>query len=179
MSDYVVEEGAQGLKVTIRPRSQWSLRALLTIWMVGWLGGELVALYSLFQGASTGRLAWLALWTVAGAVVATVIAWNVYGCEVVDIKGRELELHRLLALADLTQRYDLALVNGLRLDPGHDVFDDHELAVPPYPRGWTRHGALAFDYGAKVVRFGQGLDETDARALLVHVKARIEATAAS
>ena len=67
----------------------------------------------------------------------------------------------------LRKEYDLQHVRNLRVVPfdasiwsGRDSF------------GGMRGGPLAFDYGAKTVRFGTGIDEAEARMILDSIRTR-------
>jgi hypothetical protein len=100
---------------------------------------------------------------VAGA--ATVVyawLWNAIGREVVALRPGLLVIRRDVAGLGFSREYSVADVRHLR------------VSVPPSDAGrWSSPvrfgrapGVIAFDHGARTVRFGEGLDEAEASLLL-------------
>ena len=90
------------------------------------------------------------------------LVWHLFGSEVLAVEGRELVLKWKFPPFSRAKRYELASIRDLRA-----------LQVPPWgfrlgsrPQFGNAACALAFDYGARTVRFGVSLDEAEAKLLV-------------
>jgi hypothetical protein len=68
---------------------------------------------------------------------------------------------------------------GIPLRKGYDLLNVRNLRVVPFDESlwsrrdpWTPTGPLAFDYGARTVRFGAGIDEAEARMIVDSIRTR-------
>ena len=169
-----ISEESGVVLVTIPARRSWFLGLFLLVWLCGWAVGELVALRELLGMGVSRRpppvpflLLGLAGWTVGGALAVYGWIWNAFGREVVELDGRALTLRWEPIGLPPRKQYDLLHVRNLRIVP----FDE-SLWSRGNSFGWTRAGPLAFDYGAKTIRFGAGIDEAEARMVLDSIRVR-------
>ena len=158
------------VRVRIPARRNWFVVAFLAVWLCGWLIGEIVALRSALwpRGDVHGPPAvvpwfWIAAWTAGGAFAVYNWVWSAFGREVAELDGRVLIVRREPIGLPFRREYDLLHVRNLRVVP----FD-----ASIWSRDSMRGGPLAFDYGAKTIRFGSGIDEAEARMILDSVRTR-------
>ena len=165
------------LRVRIPARRNWAIIIFLGVWLSLWAFGELFLPYSVVRGnlaRGGGRappagflLFWFAMWTAFGAAALYTWVWNAFGREAIEIDGRTLTVRREPIPFPRRKQYDLLHVRGLRVVPYESY-----LWWMRDPFAGMRGGPLAFDYGAKTVRFGAGIDEAEARMVLDSIRTR-------
>jgi hypothetical protein len=58
--------------------------------------------------------------------------------------------------------------------PGREPRLYPDVSPTPRPsRSLNLGGTIAFDYGARTYRFGSGMDEAEARAIVAHLQSRL------
>lgn len=155
-----------GLEIVIPSKANVFVIAFGTAWLGGWSIGESHALRTLFGGGvSRGfdlfLLFWLVGWTLGGGAIAYWILWMAVGKEVVRITHEGLSLTREVLGMGRTREYDVEHVKALRVAP------DRTDANMQFFRGLDSSGGLiAFDYGAKTVRFASSIDEAEAARIV-------------
>lgn len=155
-----IEDGPGGLSITIpMRRSIWRL-VFTPILLVVWIAFVVdVSSRSGLFALGSGLWAFLAF-----AVVTTVVPWlwDLAGRERVTADaGRISVRHELLGLG-WTRDYDAADVKRLRVS-----------LEPIAPNSYRRRGrSIAFDYGAKTVRFAP-VDEAEARSIVRMLASRL------
>ena len=155
-----------GVVVLIPARRRWLAIPFLGFWLVGWAFGEVMVARQLLLGAgpaSAFLLVWLSLWTLGGAFAMTALAWSVAGREVVSVASRTFSVRREVLGIGRTWEYDADRVHNLRVSTGGlDAFSGSGGF-----RAWGLSGGpVAFDYGARTVRFGAGVDEAEAASVI-------------
>jgi hypothetical protein len=158
------------LEISIPSRRNWFVILFLPLWLGGWAMGEISAIQSLLRGEGEAGLFlvfWLLGWTVAGAFVMLTLGWQIAGREILRVEAGVLSHRRAIGPVGLTRTYDLAHVKDLR--------------VAPVPLTWQGRqsnpfdisgGPIAFDYGAKTLHVGAGVDEAEAKGLVDTIKRR-------
>jgi hypothetical protein len=174
----VRREGSR-LIATIAVRRNWLAAAFFTVWLGGWAMGEGLVSWQLFTGtAPLGARAfmgfWLAAWTVGGIMAMRQVAWTVVGREEIAVDGRSLRVSWAAGPFGRTREYEVASIRNVR--------EDTTLAGA-LARGFRmtspgRHGAIAFDYGAKTVRLGVDLEGEDVQKVLALVREQASGAAA-
>lgn len=155
-----------GLEVVIPSRKNAFLIVFLLFWLCGWLFGEVLAIRQLLAGTAgaPGFLAvWLLGWTAGGGVALVTWLWNVAGRETLRLGPRTLVHFRGVGGLGLTREYDTAQVSGLRVSP---LYVLRRSFTFPGVGG----GAIAFDYGARTLRVGGGVDEAEAGRIVAALK---------
>lgn len=165
----LVEETPGGLSISMpAPRHPFAL-LFLPVWLVGWGFGELSAIRSLLAGTTNEPrlflLVWLAFWTLGGGWAALTLLRMLVGKERLDLDGDVLRhRHELLGLGR-SKEYELRHVHGLRA-----------AAAAGLPAAWRGlapgQGTIAFDYGAKTIRVGDGLEEAEAAQIISRLQQR-------
>lgn len=161
-----------GLGIVVPAKRNLLVMVFLLAWLGGWAFGEFSVLSELLRGTDGPvpfLLFWLLGWTVGGGFAAFVFLWMLAGREQITLRPRVLAIRREIFGLGSTREYDLAHVRNLRVSPTfHDPFGWTAAA-----RFWGVGGGLvAFDYGAKAVRFAASIDEPEAAQVVQELKAR-------
>ena len=184
---FTVEEKSDGLTINIPSKRRWFLVVFLSFWLCGWAVGEVfvagLLLYGLFVGdglwqeagnaVSIGllifMLAWLGGWTVGGLFAMYAWLWNIAGRQIVTVGVDGIRIENAVPMWRRGKEYRLTDVRSLRVAP-------EQLTMWTFRQGmrfWgIGGGPLAFDYGAKTVRFGPGTDEAEAEMILAAIARR-------
>jgi hypothetical protein len=160
-------EGTAGRELAIPVRPNWIVLVIVPVWLTLWISGIVGAAGQLTSGRARGGEAgffevWLAMALAGTMAVVYGWLWNAIGREVVSLRSGLLVIRREVAGIGLSREYGLADVRNLR------------VSVPPPDAGrWSSPlrfgrapGVIAFDHGARTVRFGEGLDESEASLVL-------------
>lgn len=183
---YDVSELPGKLVITLPFRGHWFAIAFLGFWLVGWAVGEVVVLtilvtgfwQALQNGFAIGPggwgigaflFAWLGGWTVGGAFAIYSWLWNIGGREIVEIDDLVLRIEKRIPGLCRAREYRVSDVACLR----HAPQPGNPWAMGPNLQQWgSSAGAFAFDYGASTVRFGIGVDEAEAKQVMVVISQR-------
>ncbi len=97
-----IQELGDQLIVHFRPRRSWGTLAFLAFWLTFWTAGGIAAFTQLFHGDLGARLfilLWLCFWTFGEATVAIIIAWQLFGHELLLVSPERLELRKQIGPA--------------------------------------------------------------------------------
>jgi hypothetical protein len=169
-----IVEGAGFVELRIPGSRNVFLVIFLLVWLGGWAFGELAVIARLLRGPSLAESAhpsptafmvvWLVGWTAGGAYAAYAWVWTVFGREVVRLDGVVLSVSRQPIGIPRRRDFDWQEVRNLRIDRGR--IRRWDLQRTPFD------GRIAFDYGARTYRLGQGVDEAEAAMLIRELESR-------
>ena len=175
-------EPVPGMKTTVRddvgglifefpPRRSRYAMIFLPVWLAGWAAGEIFGAQTLLRGgdSSSFMLIWLCAWTVGGIFATFAWLWMLTGKERVILKPDALVHRYELFGIGRSREYELSHVRSLRVSP--EPSDS-------LGGGWKRNsiyfggGVVAFDYGAKTVRFASSVDEAEGKMIVDRILRR-------
>ena len=169
-----VESIGGGIEIVMPSRRNMIMAAFIGFWLAFWIYSVFGMLPQMFAGLPSAKgtppplpflVVWSVFWLIGGAFGLALFAWTVAGNERVTIDTDTFAVRREAFGLGLTRRYALASVRALR------VVDDAAFGSPFFGFGrgdpfGLRSGSLAFDYGAKTIRFGSGVDAAEAKYIL-------------
>ena len=160
-------DSLSGPEIVIPARRNLAVLAVVPVWLSIWISSIVGAAGELTSGRARGAEArffevWLAVAVVAGGAVAYDWLWHAIGREVVGRRPGVLVIRRGVAGLGFRREYPLADVRRLRVSPP----PRDELRWAPPLRFGHDPGVIAFDHGARTVRFAEGLDEAEASLVL-------------
>lgn len=186
---HMPEDRGDAIRITIPSRKNWFNIFFTGFWLVGWTLGEITVIAMIIAGlvaliAGKGPqtsggiggmffmglfiLAWLGVWTVGGVFAWRSFLWNLAGKEIVDITYPSITLRSNISVFSRPREYLAEHIRELRVCPGSQHGD-----------GWsnfflwsTPKGSLAFDYGARTIYFGSGVEEAEAKQILSTIQQR-------
>ena len=151
-----IEDTAEELRIVMRAERAGCVAVFLGVWLMGWLFGEVSALQSLFRfetllnPASLFLLVWLAGWTVGGVVAGGIFAMMLDGREIVTFTEQEIDRRAEAFGRGFNWRFAMPDVTNVRQTSSDGGVKDF----------------VSFDYRGKTVRFGTGLNETEAERIV-------------
>jgi len=168
-----VESIAGGVSIVMPSRRSMLLAAFIVFWLAFWVLPFLGVIPARSDGATVSHAVapppfFYVPWTIGGFFALTMLAWTIAGNERVTIDTDTLSVRREAFGLGFTRRYAVASVRALR------VVEDASWnsSFGGFGRGdpfGLRSGSLAFDYGAKTIRFGSGIDAAEAKYLVSRV----------
>jgi hypothetical protein len=161
---------ADGFQVVIPARRYVFLLIFLLVWLSGWAMGEVSVVSQLMKLGKVdwSMVFWLTGWTCGGMFASAAWLWLAFGREVVTLRSGELSVRREALGLGRSKEYDLAYVKNLRVSrvPSASSSPTGRLQFP------LKGGLVAFDYGAKTIRFGGSLDEAEAAQVVSDLQQR-------
>jgi hypothetical protein len=170
-----VEQTAVGYSIVIPARKQWLTILFMLAWLGGWVVGEITVLRQLISegrpdGATAFMLFWLCGWTLGGLWAMWVVLWMIAGTERITIDRGALVISRQVLGIGRPKSFDLGLVKRLRVDHDEGAEGGGSRSSPTPLVGVF--GAIAFDYGAKTIRFATGVEEAEAAMIIDELRSR-------
>lgn len=165
---------AEGFCIGIPCRRSVFVIGFLAFWICGWGVAEIMVAKQLVSGDAPPdgewfMLAWLGVWTIGGGVAIYAWLWQVMGKEILTMRGQTFTVRRDIGGFGFDKAYDLVQMRDLRI--GQIGFDPVNVSSSLQLWG-VGGGVLAFDYGARTYRFGAGLDEAEAKQVVIAIKQR-------
>lgn len=173
-SRITIADTSQGLRIVIPYTRSWFVIFFLGFWICGWAVAEYMVSSQFLRGdappeGESFMLAWFAVWTVGGLFAIYALLWQVMGKEIVMVHGQVFRTRYDIGGFGFNKDYDLVQMRALR--PAPVPFNPLDLSSSLQLWG-VGGGVIAFDYGAKTIRFGAGLDEGEAKEVVTAIKQR-------
>lgn len=161
-----VQELGDRLIIRFRPHRSWGAITFLLVWLTFWTFGGFAA-FGALSGADPGEraflLLWLCGWAVGECCVPAIIAWQLFGKELLTVTGQQLEVRKELGRFARSKKYDIARVDDV--EPARVPSDEDER-----PR---KDFCLRISYDDKKIRIGEGMGEREAEYVTSVVLSRI------
>lgn len=169
----IISQDFNSLNIEIPSKKNWFIIIFMMVWMVGWVMGETFAVVEIFHSdtplfANAFLLFWLVGWTVGGAFVLYTISWQLIGRETINIQRGILNVGKSVIGIGRKKRYDIQSIKNLDINPIHDLgiwgdnFKRNMFAM--------KGGKIKFDYGMKIIKFANDIDEAEARMIIEKLK---------
>jgi hypothetical protein len=181
---YNIDYDQSGMQIKIPSRKNWFQIIFMGIWSIIWLFATLgvvtnvvvsaisafispkpnaqpFSLVMLFPGLF--MLVWLTFWVSGGLFAVYSLLRQLIGCEIIEIHPQTISITPKVLGFEKPKTYDAGYIKNLRVSP----YVPQSTWFGGYNRQfWMRNtGTLAFDYGAKTIRFGD-MDEAEAKMAL-------------
>jgi hypothetical protein len=176
---HTLQDDGSLFKFTIPSRKNCIAIFYLGFWIIFWAFGEIMV-GSIFSKALIGSYSkqisdnsagvsailfmgvflfiWLTIWTAGGIYAIYTFLWQLAGKEVVEITNESIRYQRAILGLGRVKEYLTTHIKELRVSPlmvTHRLFGRSKVV-----------GLIAFDYGARTYRFGEGIDEAEAKLIL-------------
>jgi hypothetical protein len=169
-----VEQGPDGIIVTIPIRRPIGQVLFLIIWLAVWAWVEFN--FRRLSGVSPHQAAahpdyllfFTGAWTLGGAYAFLSILWALFGRERLAFSAGRFRLEQTLLGFGRRREFNLRQAEGWRATPERSGTRSVNFSA----LGYGDLGTITFDYGAETVRCGEGLDEAEARSLIHRLAAR-------
>jgi hypothetical protein len=164
-----------GLGVIIPSRKNYFTLAFLMVWLAGWTIGGIAAITALLMPATEGlpqafMLFWLCGWAIGWIFATTTILWQLFGKEIIIVTSGVLTIYKSLHFGFHRKMYAVGNIRNMEhhAQPARSKFYNKAQVGSIFGIS-----VLSFDYGAKTINFGRGLDKAEARNLLEFMKKKI------
>jgi hypothetical protein len=151
-----VQELGDRLIIRFRPHRSWGAITVLLVWLTFWTFGGFAAFGALF-GADPGEraclLLWLCGWAAGECSVATIIAWQLSGEELLTVTGEQLEVRKEIGRFARSKVYEIARVEDV--EAARVPTDEEERSRKDF--------SLRVSYDDKKIRIGEGMGEREAK----------------
>jgi hypothetical protein len=162
-----VEQTADGVRYAIPAQRNLGYVIFTPLWLIFWVWGEMSSINEI-RAAGIGSVftvVWLIGWTAGGFWAVYVWLACLFGREIVTLTPSILSIQRRVFGFEPASEYDLAAIRDLRFSPVAEIPQRRAIVI-------FKRGDIAFDYGAKTVRFGGGIDESEAKSIVADLKNR-------
>ena len=152
------------LLVHFRAQRKWGALCFLTVWLVFWTVGGLLAAREVPRapGEAAGLVLWLCGWAVGECFAALTIAWQLFGRTLLSVTVDRLEVSKQIGRFARTKQYKALLVTDITATR---VPDDGDFVRKDF--------CLGVSFGDEIVRIGEGMNERQAEYVASIVLARI------
>jgi hypothetical protein len=175
MNRLAINEYPQGVEIVISARRSPFLNVFLIAWMLAWTYGELEIINRLIEHKGNSPDAfivfWACGWTLSGFLAAFIWVWNMKGEELIRVSDDELLRYRNYALFARSRTYRTELISNLRLTE----LNPASVEMSGGMEFWgLAGGAISFDYGSGVQKFGLGIGESQASEIIMAINSRFD-----
>jgi len=173
-SRLLITDTTKDLRIVIPCGRSLFVICFLGFWICCWAVAEVMVPAQFLNNDAPSEsmslmVAWLAVWTVGGAVAIYAWLWQVMGKEMVIVHGQTFTTRRDIGGFGFDKEYDLVQLRNLRTEPVGFSPLNASAALQLWGIGG---GVIAFDYGARTYRLGAGLDEAEANQAVTAIKKR-------
>lgn len=173
----IISQNFQCLTIEIPAKKNWFAIVFISIWMLGWLAGEVFVFVAVFTSdqpllANAFLLFWLIGWTVGGVMAFLMLAWQLGGKEIISLENNLLKIEKSIEGIGRKKFYDIHTIKNLSIQPTQDLGfwgKSYSINMPN-----IKNGKIKFDYGMKTIKFADEIDEAEARMIMNKLKERAE-----
>jgi hypothetical protein len=165
----IVTDTFLGVEILIPAQKNLGVIIFLGVWLCGWAFGEIFAIITVLGGGTDTdigvkafMLVWLFGWTIGGYFAFKMAIWSLIGKEIITVEHGQLTIDKKGAIFYSPKSYDVSDIKALRVQ--EDVYDSNNRRNTV--NGFNNTGTIRFDYGMKTIKFGSGIDEAEAKAII-------------
>jgi hypothetical protein len=158
MRSKVFQEAGK-LRIAIPLNRSW-ITLFLVVWLTGWTYGGLSIGSHLLRHFEFFDFVWMCFWVVAECAACYFLLRMLGGSDVIEATVTEFALRKQTFGVGLENTYLVSEMRDLRFQP--EVGGGRS----------RRASRITFDYGAKTIRFGEGIDEAEAAQLISLVQSQ-------
>ena len=166
MRSNVSEEGGS-LRISIPMQRNWFLAAFIICWLGGWTYGGLEVLKHLLKNFELFSAFWMGGWALGEAFATLWLLRMLGGHDIVIATSDRLEIRKEVFGVGISRQYLGSEIRDARFQPESGSGKGR------------RESRIAFDYGAKTIGFGDGIDEAEANQLISLIGERCKITDSS
>ena len=171
----IINEDFDRIEIVIPGKRNYFVLLFFCAWIVGWFFGEtsVLTMFGRDGAIDLFMIAWLTGWTLGGIFVVSTILFMLLGKETIEAGQGTISI-RNQALFFLSPKvYDLNEIKHIRAVEEFSMYNGFRFGQRQ--KGVLSNfnsGTIKFDYGLKTVKFGNDLDEAEARHIIDRLKSR-------
>ena len=174
------EDSIGDLKIILpAPRQGKFTIVILAIWLVGWAISEMMVISSYFAHPLSPHppVFFILLWTLGGLNILWSLLWTAFGKEIISLSNYRMKLRREVFGIGFDRNFEQRYIPRLWPSPkGESVWwelqtnANRQRIITPF----DNKGTIAFDYRSKTYRFGEGIEEDEAKEVVARLNAALE-----
>jgi hypothetical protein len=164
------------LEIQIPTKKSWPGIIFLSLWLCGWLVGEIFSIRQLIIDetplfTNLFLLIWVIFWTIGGAAALFTLLWLIAGIEIIKVENGIFEIQKKILGWIRTKEYQISEIRVLSVNP----LAEGSVTWGKGGNGNTNTlkfdtGSIKFCYGAKTLKFGAGIDQAEGQVLIDYFK---------
>lgn len=160
--------------IIIYPEKSKLNQAILLVWFLLWTTGGLIMLFGrqlgYYSAPKTYVMVWMAFWLYFEYITGYALIWRSYGFERILLKNKKFFYKKEICGKGKTKIFDFEFIK----DPQVLPINERSFAKVMSDSYWMPGGEKVFFwYQGRQIRFGQQLNENDAKSLLKLIKNEI------
>jgi len=169
-SRYTAYDLGDILKIIISSKKQWFFILYMIFWIILWATVEFYVLLN-FSNQLTDFgpiiIPWFGGWTISIILIIYILTWKLFGKEVIEISYKSIRINRVIFGFGIPKEYPSENIKYL-------CVTNKEISRWPRKRQLCdlSIGIIAFNFGSKIIYFGSGIDETDAKQIIEEINQR-------
>lgn len=152
-----VFQEAGTLRIAI-PVTRFWVALFIVVWLTFWTYGGLQIGHKLLRHFELFNFVWMCFWVVAECGALYFLLRVLGGSDVIEATAAEFTLRKQVFSLGMAKVYLVSEMRDLRFQPEAGGGRGH------------RASQIAFDYGAKTIGFGEGIDEAEAAQLITLIQ---------
>ena len=171
----IITDNLDKVEIVIPGKRNYFILLFFSAWMVGWFFGETSALKQVGNNGAIDlfMIAWLTAWTLGGIFVVSNMIFILLSKEIIEAGQGTISIRNSAAFFLPAKVYDLIEVKHIRASEEFSIYNSFQFGRKQ--RGVLSNfnsGTVKFDYGLKTVKFGNDLDEAEARYIIERLKGK-------
>lgn len=169
----VITEHFDKIEITVPSKKKVFFILFMSFWLCGWFFAEKTVLKEFSKdGLSNFTVIWLIAWTVGGGFVIYSLWVMLAGKEFIEAGQGVIAIKNRASLFKAGKVYDLNEIKNIRIEEPEDDEDFSFGRRRQLKLDLTNVGTIRFDYGMKTIKFGNGIDEAEAKYILDLLKSK-------
>ncbi len=166
-----IRQTEDGIGIHNSARRRIGLVVFGVLWLAGWAAGEYFALNEMMRSGSPLPIVlflgfWLTIWTFAGLLVLSIVAWQLFGAETLFLVERGgVAIERSIGRFTMRRSYGYDRISDV------GVSDDADTSAA---RGLFSRGAVRFTGDGRTRTFGIDLERREAERVVGLIQAFID-----
>jgi hypothetical protein len=158
-----------GFDISVPAKLHLFVLMFLLVWLALWAVTEFFQARTLLTEPEASLVFFFIVWTLGGGLGLYICLWMIAGREIISLQSDILTIKHALFGYVRVREYDFRHVSNLRVDPEpYDSEGPRLAALYAF-----RTGPVAFEYGERTVRFGDGISEAEAYEIVAEFEQAI------
>jgi hypothetical protein len=156
-----------GYEYVIPPRRNFVIILFLAAWLSLWIFFGVTTIVEVTRTHEPFLIVWLLGWAAALLFVAVQILYMASGSEYVRSTGGDIEVGYRALLLHKSWRFRGSEIRSLRAGDAPDIFGRGSFNAWGYPLFMIKpKGAISFNFGARTIYAGAGIDRAEAELIV-------------
>ncbi|RWY52243.1 hypothetical protein [Mucilaginibacter gilvus] len=172
----IITDNFDKVEIVIPGKKNYFILLFFSVWLVGWFFGEtsVTRTRGIAAGTDLFLIVWLCGWTLGGIFVVSTILFMLLGKEIIEAGQGTISIRNRALFFLSPQVYDLNEVKHVRALEEFSIYNGFQFGRREQKGFLSNYnsGTVKFDYGLKTVKFGNDLDEAEARHIIERLKGK-------